>query len=146
MIGEHASLIVSLSALAASASLFLLTLRQHRQARQLVNSLAASQAALDALLTIARRQSDHLESAIGHAERIQAGPRDILASIDELAELTDLAAILPTLSTQAPNLFTDNHTSLAVAHLADQGHPPTYISHRLGLPLGEVELLLSLRP
>jgi hypothetical protein len=146
MIAEHASLVLSLGALAASACLFALTIRLHRQARQLGKSLAASQAALDALLASTHRQSDQVEAAISRAQEIKTESRDILASIDELAELTDLATILPALSTNAPNLFNDNNTSLAVARLADQGHPPAYISKRLGLPLGEVELLLSLRP
>jgi hypothetical protein len=43
------------------------------------------------------------------------------------------------------DLFTRDHASLAIARLADRGLAPNSIAQQLGLPIGEVELLISLR-
>jgi hypothetical protein len=60
--------------------------------------------------------------------------------------LAQVASRLPALSGDiAADLFDRDRDSLAVGRLADQGLSPASIAEHLCLPLGEVELLLSLR-
>ena len=157
---EHASLIVALASLGAAIWLVLRAGGLQRQALKKVLDLEAglndSAATLQSLLVSARRESERLEAVIRRVEGLSISTRrDALRAIEELADpaalsesqqLADLAEQLwVSARSRDADLFGENSTAVRVAHLADQGHPPPYIAERLGLSLGDVELLLSLR-
>jgi len=131
-------------------------IEMHDTARELKGQLDCKLSALQTLVALARRESDRLEAAIRRAERLNLEiPRDTLARIENLADPSALADATVLASTSASlanfpgieeNLFDSNRRSIELARLADQGLSPADIAHRLSLPLGEVELLLSLRP
>jgi hypothetical protein len=119
------------------------------------DSLAARIARLQFLVAAARAERERLETAVADAVRRQiAVPRDTLALLESLAEvdaladsdrLAEVAAQLPPPADVAGDLFARDEPSLAIGTLAAQGQSAAEISRRLGLPLGEVELLLSAR-
>jgi len=128
----------------------------HETARDLKAEIDTKFAALQALAILARHESDRLEAAIRRAEGLGDGaPRDTLAAIESLADpdaladperLAEVAAQMPPLPRGLRGeLFADNDRQVAIANLAARGLPPTEIARRLSLPIGEVELLLSLR-
>jgi DNA-binding NarL/FixJ family response regulator len=128
----------------------------HETARELKGELDSKLAALQALVLMARQESQRLEAAIKTGEAMEnAPPRDRLARIEGLAEpealasaesLAQVANEMPQLpSDVAADLFAADHRMLEITRLQEKGHPAAEISRRLGLPLGEIELLLSLR-
>jgi DNA-binding NarL/FixJ family response regulator len=139
-------------------------IEMHDTARELKGQLDCKLSALQALVALARRESDRLEAALHRAEQLDLPatasadappPRHTLAQLEALADSAALAD--PTALAAAArlsdlpggvedNLFDSNRRSIDLARLADQGLSPAEIAHRLSLPLGEVELLLSLRP
>lgn len=80
---------------------------------------------------------------------------DFLAQIEQLGDATALADESTIEQTareidQLPggisaNLFTADHKLLDISRLIDNGHSLSDIARRLHIPLGEVELLASLR-
>lgn len=86
------------------------------------------------------------------AEATDLGPTDALTRLTELADPAALADP-SSLARAAASLKRESGTGpsahdalqLKIARLADQGCPAEEIAGRLGLPLGEVELRLSLR-
>ena len=128
----------------------------HETARDLKAEIDTKLSALQALVILARRESERLEQAIRRAENADvAAPRDALAAIEGLADpaaladpdrLARVAAQMPPLpGGLRSDLFDDNQHQVAIARLAEQGLSPTEIARRLRLPIGEVELLLNLR-
>jgi hypothetical protein len=128
----------------------------HETARDLKAELNSKLAALQALVALAREERALLEATIsrlGHAESDQ--PRGTLAALENLGDpaalddpqrLAQVASRLPALRDEiAVDLFDRDRQSLDVSRLADQGLTPASIAEHLRLPLGEVELLLSLR-
>jgi hypothetical protein len=80
-------------------------------------------------------------------------PRETLARLADLADpaalanpsaLAEAAQSLPPRTASDP--LADNAIEVAIGRLAEQGQTPEAIAQQLGLPLGEVELRLSLRP
>jgi hypothetical protein len=65
--------------------------------------------------------------------------------LDDSRMLGHVAAQCSPLGDIPADLFQHDRQSLSVARLADQGLSPASIAECLSLPLGEVELLLSLR-
>jgi hypothetical protein len=109
------------------------------------------------LLVAADETTARLEAAIRRAESLQARPRgDTLATMEGLADptalanlesLAHIAANLPPQKTAlAADIFEQDAKVLSVSRLLHQGLKPLDIARRLSLPVGEVELLLSLRP
>jgi DNA-binding NarL/FixJ family response regulator len=128
----------------------------HETARELKGELDSKLAALQALVLMARQESQRLETAIKTAEALEiAPPRDRLARIEGLAEpaalasaetLAQVAGEMPSLPGDvAADLFEADQRTLEIIRLLQKGHPVAEISRRLRLPLGEIELLLSLR-
>jgi len=128
----------------------------HDTARELKGELDSKLSALQALVLIARQESQRLELAIKSAEELEtAPPRDRLARIEGLAEpkalansdsLVQVANEMPPLPAEvAADLFVADQRMMEICRLLEKGHPAAEISRRLGLPLGEIELLLSLR-
>lgn len=156
MMWEHASLIGAILALAAALFVLVRAKQVLKRARDLENSLQTKEAAWQAFVASARREAERLETALKQAEAASSGGRgDALSAIADLGDPAALADAnrLANLAEQLPaqgwiddvDLFGANSTVLEAARLADQGHPPQYIAKRLGLSLGDVELLLSLR-
>jgi hypothetical protein len=131
-------------------------LEMHETAARFKGELDSKLSALQALVLMAKREAERLETAIVKAESLElAAPRDTLAQMDRLAEpaamesensLAAVAASLPRHhSDECADPFADEQKVLAIARLSEQGNSPPQIARRLGLPLGEVEFLLSLR-
>ena len=129
----------------------------HETAAQFKGELDSKLSALSALVLMAQREAERLEAAIVKAESLEpAVPRDTLARIERLAEpaalenensLAQVATSLPRWGSGGDaDPFAGDEKTLAIAGLADQGNSPPQIASRLGLPLGEVEFLLNLRP
>lgn len=120
------------------------------------STLSRDRAALQEFILIARQESERLEELIQRAAQLNLdSSRAPLAAIENLADphlldnpaaIAEAAARMPLVPRDIPrDLFEQDHKALAIARLADQGQPPDEISRRLGLPLGEIELLLSVR-
>jgi hypothetical protein len=128
----------------------------HETARDLKAELDSKLAALQALVALAREERALLEATILQLRHDEADqPRGTLAAIESLGDpaalddperLSQVAARMPALPGDvAADLFERDRQSLAVSRLSDQGLSPVSIAEHLHLPLGEVELLLSLR-
>jgi hypothetical protein len=66
-----------------------------------------------------------------------------LANTEAWAQMANEVSQLP--GGVPADLFEADQRSSAIARLAEKGHSTAEISRRLGLPVGEIELLLSLR-
>jgi hypothetical protein len=121
--------------------------------RQLESTLGE----LRILVDVGHETTARLEAAIHHAKSLQKPPqRDTLTSIENLADPSSLADknalatiaadLRPRTSVLTADIFKQDEKALSVARLQGQGLKPAEISHRLSLPIGEVEFLLSLRP
>ena len=128
----------------------------HETARDLKAELDSKLSALQALVALAREERALLEATISRLGRDEFDhPRGTLAAIESLGDpaaledsqrLAQVAARMPVLPADlAADLFERDRQSLAVSRLADQGLSSESIAEHLHLPLGEVELLLSLR-
>lgn len=110
---------------------------------------------LQALVAVARRESRRLEAAIAKAQSPQGTAlKHPLAAIEALGDAAALedpqalqraAAELPRIAPVADATIKDDEKTLRIVRLLDQGHSPAEIARRVGLPIGEVELRLSLR-
>lgn len=146
----------------------------HELARDLKGEIDTKLAALQTLVAMARQEADRLQKLLEQASRASPPPphgqpspaqpaakadspseaqdptfppRDALARLAQLADpamLADAAQTVPRPAAGDP--LADNARDMAIARLAQQGHAPEAIAQQLGLPLGEVELRLSLRP
>jgi DNA-binding NarL/FixJ family response regulator len=155
------SAIASLTLLLAGTGLavYLLLRRvavDRMEAREMISELDCRLVELRNLILAARREAERLEAAIKNTQALElASPREALDSLESLADPTSLAdpdalrraaAQLPQLpSDVASDVFDSNQKTLAVARLRDQGNSAEEIARRLRLPLGEVELRLSMR-
>lgn len=128
----------------------------HETARDLKAELDSKLSALQTLVAMARQERALLEATLSRLQEAdRERPRSTLTVIEELGDpaalddperLAEVAARVSTLADEVPrDLFDRDRQSLAVSRLADQGVPPTSIAEHLHLPLGDVELLLSLR-
>lgn len=123
-------------------------------AGELVAELDAKLAALRAQVETAREERERLEAAIAQARQLGITvTTDTLAALEALAEpealadprrLAELAAQLPPPDSIPADLFERDRQLLAISTLAAEGLSPAEIGARLSLPLGEVELLMSL--
>jgi hypothetical protein len=125
----------------------------HDTARELKAELDSKLSALQALVIMAKRESERLETAIRKAESLDLPhPSDSLALLERLGEpmaledahaLGDAAARLAG-DSAIPDPFAGEQTELALSNLAAKGYSAQEIARRLNLPLGEVELRLNL--
>lgn len=126
------------------------------RARRINAELDEKLAELHDVVEQARQQSAQLAALLAQAQhRKPHRPSNALTKIEALADpaaledaasMSHLIAELPPPRTGLPvGLFADNRQSLAIAHLADQGLSAAEIARRLGVPIGEIELRLSLR-
>jgi hypothetical protein len=127
----------------------------HETARDLKAELDSKLSALAALVALARHERALLEATIVRRQgEGTAAPTSTLAAIERLGDAAALedSRMLGQVAAQfsppddiPADLFQRDRKSLSVARLADQGLSPASIAECLSLPLGEVELLLSLR-
>jgi hypothetical protein len=117
----------------------------HETARHLKAELDSKMSALQAIIRIANEESTRLEAAISRAERLGISTcADTLAAIEELSAGDD---------SDSGRLCGESHATSneidaqrdAVYQLADQGLAANAIARSIGAPLGDVELLMSLR-
>jgi DNA-binding NarL/FixJ family response regulator len=150
------SLIASSILVLAASALAIGAWRQRQAAEVAKRELKGQRAELERLIAHARQESGRLETAIASARAVRtAVPRDTLAAIEGLGDtaaldnpraLDQVAAQISQLPVGvAGDLFDADQRSLAIARLIDQGHSTAEIARRVGLPIGEVELRLSLR-
>lgn len=117
----------------------------HETARHLKAELDSKMAALQAITRIASAESARLEAAIARAEQLGVSTcADTLAAIEALSENDDFGnSLLPTVPLAKSEEIAARRD--AVFQLADQGLASKAIAQSIGAPLGDVELLMSLR-
>ena len=106
----------------------------HETARDLKAEIDTKLALLQIYIRDANSAAQRLEQASARAERL--GVRDSLAAIEAWGEEGATPAMPATTSLPEAS---------AIYALADRGYSPASIAHETGLPLGEVELAMSLR-
>lgn len=122
----------------------------HDLARELSGQLDSKLGLLQHLVREADRQSARLEAVIARAESLGVTPSEAISSdepawptLNQASRLSSAAAtsrIDP--STERPSASRRNSE---IYTLADAGHSSATIASRVGSPIGEVELILSLR-
>jgi hypothetical protein len=134
----------------------------HETARELKAQLDSKMSALQALIAEADRAASRLEAAIESrndasnapvSNRMPSGPSPLFTpKPGPLPRAEKKQAGLPTNQAQASHPATGTATGASSQHhkqeiyaLADYGLSDSAISQRLGVPIGEVELILSLR-
>ncbi|MBC8353643.1 MAG: hypothetical protein H8E66_16720 [Planctomycetes bacterium] len=117
----------------------------HETARDLKAELDSKLSLLQATIRLASEESLRLETAIARAEQLGISPcPDALATIEALNEGdTSVSDDLPDSSSLIADSLTTNRD--AVYELADQGLSASSIAQSIGAPLGDVELMMSLR-
>jgi hypothetical protein len=117
----------------------------HETARHLKAELDSKMSALQAIIRIASEETARLETAISRAEQLGISPcADTLAAIEELSAGDDSGGGLPCGELPVPSIEIAARRD-AVYQLADQGLAANAIAQSIGAPLGDVELLMSLR-
>jgi hypothetical protein len=111
----------------------------HDVARDLKGELDSKMVAVQTLIGMARAESDRLQKLLSAAGDRHAIEIDFLDSVVEMESLADVS--LP--ETDASSDVESRKEQ--IYSLADRGTIPPTIAAQLGLPLGEVEMLLSLR-
>lgn len=117
----------------------------HETTRELKAELDSKMGALQALIRMAAEETARLEAAISRAEQLGISPRpDSLTAIEELSGGDGLEGVLESVE---PLSSSDDLSARrdAVYQLADQGLAAVAIARSIGAPLGDVELLMSLR-
>jgi hypothetical protein len=108
----------------------------HDLARELSGRLDSKMGALEHLIRDADRAATRLEAAL-RAEASATRPR-------EEGQAGQARGLMPERSDDAvPTAQPGRYDEIYL--LSDYGHPAAEIAHRVGLPIGEVELILSLR-
>lgn len=115
----------------------------HDTARELKAELDSKIGVLQATMRLAREESERLEAVVRRAEQLGISScRNPLSEIERIAEEEDpTSGSLPVMPAQQLD-----GQSREVYDLADQGCGPQAIADSTGLPRGDVELMLSLRP
>ena len=117
----------------------------HETARELKAELDSKMSALQATTRIASEASSRLEAAIARAEELGISRcADTLAAIENLngSEASVDAALAEMSLRRSEEILAYRE---AIYHLADQGLAASAIARSVGAPLGDVELLISLR-
>lgn len=113
-------------------------IEMHETARDLKGEIDTKLALLQILIRDANAAAQRLEQAAERAQKL--GVRDSLAAIEawgtpEACNETPPSPTTPSVPPQANTIYA----------LADRGYSWASIAHETGLPLGEVELAMSLR-
>jgi hypothetical protein len=124
--------------------------RMHETARELMGQIDSKLSALQTLAADADRAAARLEAALRSAGA--AAPLGSSTGNQLGNPMGNQAVALQSASERAPQSVFDSSDGAAVERpkdeiytLADYGYASTDIAHRTGVPVGEVELILSLR-
>lgn len=129
----------------------------HETARRLAAELDTKTSVLRQLLLMATQATEKLDQSIRRAEQLGLPRgRDTLSEIQQATaepsgadghgRLGPLPSRLPPTSAASQGRLEDSQDhQQAVYRLADLGHSPTSIAEQLGISIGEIEMLLSLR-
>lgn len=117
----------------------------HETARELKAELDSKMSALQATIRMAREESERLEATVARAEQLGISPcADTLAAIEELnGGERSIGCTLPAVPMDGSTQISAHRD--AIYQLADQGLAASEIANSIGVPLGDVELLISLR-
>ncbi len=114
----------------------------HETARELSAQLDSKMVALQQLVREADRAAARLEKALDAANSA-GGPARTLDAADE-AQAGEPLHRSPLTTHSCNDAAQRRHEEIYL--LADYGHEPLEIARRVGMPVGEVHLILSLRP
>jgi hypothetical protein len=129
----------------------------HETARDLKAELDSKMGLLQHLIRAAAREREQLEAAIARAEHFGLSRcRDTLAEIERATSEPNepgsadpmgvpLGQLPPAPCASRGELPLPRDQQTAVYRLADLGHSPAAISEQLGMSLGDVEMMLSVR-
>jgi hypothetical protein len=145
----------------AGAELARWQVQMHETARDLKAELDSKIGVLQQLVRMAGDHEQRLGQLIARGEQLGLPrPGDVLSEIQQATSQSNglhsgpnidgptgpAASRLPAPSARARGLLSEpTDQQLAVYQLADQGHSAASIAEQVGLPLGEVEMLLSIR-
>lgn len=115
----------------------------HQTARDLKAEIDTKLVALQAITRLAHEERQRLEATIEHARRMGIESRDVLDTIENLASDPAAAADLPSLAT-ARQLPLDHPLAARARELSVAGHSAASIAEQMTIPIGDVELTLSL--
>lgn len=117
----------------------------HETTRHLKAELDSKMSALQAITRIASEESARLEAAIARAEQLGISTcADTLATIEGRDAGDDSGrGLLPDIAPMTVDEIAARRD--AVYQLADEGFAASAIARSIGAPLGDVELLMSLR-
>jgi len=108
--------------------------QMHELARDLSGRLDSKMSALERLIEDADRAAARLEAALGGGAQGQPS-----------TQAERLRSVSPPRAPEAVSAAAEPGRYDEIYLLADYGHPPAEIAQRVKLPIGEVELILSLR-
>jgi hypothetical protein len=154
MLAIVASCVLALAALTVTASFLS---RRVRVAQAQIAALRHEVEQLTALAATASQEAERLAAAFV-SSRVQSPVGQAHDRLAQLAALGDpaatqsdaaLSAAAAKLAEVVPgvpvNLFDDNRREESIVRLHERGHAPAEIARRLSVPVGEVELRLSMR-
>ena len=135
-----------------------LQVQMYEFARETKGELDTKMRALQQLTLLAQRQAERLENAINKAEKLGLSAcRDTLEEIKQATEqpvsADQLIGTSPLLLGDVPEFTSHQQQQLAsddalcrrIYGLADEGLEAATIARRVGVPVGEIEIMLSLR-
>jgi hypothetical protein len=121
----------------------------HDLARELSGQLDSKLGLLQHLVREADQQAARLEAAIERAASLGITPTSVMSTdeppwptANQASRLSSAAASRFDPPTERPTV---SRRHAEIYSLADAGHPSAIIASRVGSPIGEVELILSLR-
>ena len=133
------------AAIAASTEL---EVQFHDRSREIMAQLDSKMSALQALIRLADETATRLEAAVERAHRLGLDARrDTLEDLANLstASIEDAQRLLNDLTDPSrKSLPVDEHYALQVLELARAGRSSESIANELGVPQGDVEMILSL--
>lgn len=119
----------------------------HDTARDLTAQLDSKMSALEHLIRDADRAAARLEAALERSQRQDAAEEFAppLRPANQAEALRVLGTIAEKPATDQPLRPAADVRYQEIYMLSDYGYPPSEIAQRVGSPVGEVELILSLR-
>ena len=113
--------------------------------RQITAQLDTRAAKLELLIKHADDRLAELRLLTGQTRR-EAQPPQPATLVQPASECAPLPAEVPTASPPVPPPVEPDHRYDNVYALVDQGHATHEVAQHLGRPIGEIELILALRP
>lgn len=124
----------------APAELTRWQVEMHETARDLKGEIDTKLAVLQILVRHANEASARLEAAIDRTQKL-----GLRSTLDPLSAIEAWDETDPTIPPSTHHTSQPHPQSLMIYALADEGRDAAAIAQQTGLPLGEVEMVLSLR-